>query len=182
MMTTKIMQRNGHGFLGIYLNDHLAGSTLGMELAQRIAASARYLPTSDNVLKRLAAEIREDRTALLEIMNTLGIRIDGYKVFAAWAGEKAGRLKLNGRLLRRSPLSNLEELEMLRLGVEGKGAGWRTLRAVAERDSRLDAGRLDQLITRAARQAELLEKLRSDVAEQTFDAASPRKVRSSIPR
>jgi hypothetical protein len=180
-MTTKIMQRNGHDFLGIYLNDHLAGSTLGMELAQRIAASARYLPTSDNVLNRLAAEIKEDRAALLEIMNTLGIRIDGYKVFAAWAGEKAGRLKLNGRLLRRSPLSNLEELEMLRLGVEGKGAGWRTLRAVAERDSRLDAGRLDKLISRAARQAELLERLRSDVAERTFDAASPRKA-AVIPR
>jgi hypothetical protein len=173
MMTTKVMQRNGHDFLGIYLNDHLAGSTLGMELAQRIAASARYLPTSDNALERLAAEIREDRTALLEIMNALGIRIHGYKVFAAWAGEKAGRLKLNGHLLRRSPLSNLEELEMLRLGVEGKGAGWRTLRAVAERDSRLDAGRLDKLISRAARQAELLEKLRSDVAERTFNAASP---------
>ena len=151
-------------------------------MAQRIAASARYLPVSDNVLERLAAEIGEDRAALLEIMHTFGIRIHGYKVFAAWAGEKVGRLKLNGRLLRRSPLSNLEELEMLRLGVEGKGAGWRTLRAVAERDSRLDAGRLDKLISRAARQAELLERLRSDVAEQTFDAASPTGARPSIPR
>jgi hypothetical protein len=182
MMTTKTMQQNERDFLGIYLNDHLAGSTVELELARRIVASARYLPTSDNVLKRLTAEIEEDRTALLEIMNALGIRIQGYKVFAAWAGEKAGRLKLNGHLLRRSPLSNLEEMEMLRLGVEGKGAGWRTLRAVAERDSRLDAGRLDKLISRAARQAELLERLRSDVAEQTFDAASPRKTRQSIPR
>jgi hypothetical protein len=42
-------------------------------------------------------------------------------------GEKAARLKLNGHLLARSPLSSLEELEMLRLGVEGKAAGWRTL-------------------------------------------------------
>jgi hypothetical protein len=178
-MTT---QHNERGFLAIYLNDHLAGSTLVLELAQRIAASARHLPTSDNVLERLAAEVREDRAALLEIMNTLGVRIHGYKVFAAWAGEKAGRLKLNGRLLRRSPLSNLEELEMLGLGVEGTGAGWRTLRAVAEQDSRLDAGRLDKLISRAARQAELLERLRSDVAERTFDAASPREARPSIPR
>lgn len=175
-MTT---QHNGRGFLDIYLNDHLAGSTVEVELAQRIAASARYMPTSNDVLERLAAEIKEDRTALLEIMNTLGIRIQGYKVFAAWAGEKAGRLKLNGRLLRRSPLSNLEELEMLRLGVAGKGAGWRTLRAVAERDSRLDAGRLDQLIMRAARQADLLEELRSDVAERVFDGVSPERARPS---
>jgi hypothetical protein len=172
MMTKKMTQQNGPGILGIYLNDHLAGSTLGLELAQRIVASARYLPVSDDVLKRLTVEIKEDRITLLEIMDTLGIRIQGYKVFAAWAGEKAGRLKLNGHLLSRSPLSNLEELEMLRLGVEGKGAGWRTLRVVAERDSRLDAGRLDQLIMRAARQADLLEELRSYVAEQIFGVRS----------
>jgi hypothetical protein len=42
-------------------------------------------------------------------------------------GEKAARLKLNGHLLARSSLSSLEEVEMLRLGVEGKAAGWRTL-------------------------------------------------------
>jgi hypothetical protein len=171
-MTNKT-QQNGPGFLGIYLNDHLAGSTVVLELARRIAASARHLPVSDDVPKRLAAEIGEDRIALLDIMDTLGIRIQGYKVLAAWAGEKAGRLKLNGRLLRRSPLSDLEELEMLRLGVEGTGTGWRTLRSVAERDSRLDAGRLDKLISRAARQAELLEELRSEVAERTFGTASP---------
>lgn len=181
-MTKKTTQRNGPDFLGIYLNDHLAGSTLGLELAQRIVASARHLPVSDDVLKRLTADIKEDRIALLEIMGTLGIQIQGYKVFAAWASEKAGRLKLNGHLLSRSPLSNLEELEMLRLGVEGKGAGWRTLRAVAERDSRLDAGRLDQLIMRAARQADLLEELRSDVAEQIFNGISPERARLSVAR
>jgi hypothetical protein len=38
-----------------------------------------------------------------------------------------GRLHLTSR----SPLSNLEELELLRLGVEGKAAGWRTLRVLA---------------------------------------------------
>jgi transposase-like protein len=36
---------------------------------------------------------------------------------------KARRLKLNDRLLTRSPLSDLEETEMLRLGVDGKAAG-----------------------------------------------------------
>jgi hypothetical protein len=41
----------------------------------------------------------------------------------------------------RSPLSDLEELELLRLGVEGKAAGWRTLRTQADTDARLDAVR-----------------------------------------
>jgi hypothetical protein len=62
--------------------------------------------------------------------------------------EGAARLKLNGYLLTRSPLSSLEELEMLRLGVEGKATGWRTLRMLADRDKRLDPGRLDELISR----------------------------------
>jgi hypothetical protein len=64
-------------------------------------------------------------------MAALGISVRHYKVYAAWIGEKVGRLKFNGHLTSRSPLSGLEELEMLRLGVEGKAAGWRTLRTLA---------------------------------------------------
>ena len=89
-------------------------------------------------------------------------------VCAAWIGEKAARLKLNGYLLARSPLSDLEELEMLRLGVEGKAAGWRTLRVLAETDERLDPGRLDELIAGARRQADLLEELRVRAAGQVI--------------
>jgi hypothetical protein len=93
-------------------------------------------------------------------MARLDVPVRGYKVRAAWIGEKAGRLKLNGYLLGRSPLSRLEELEMMRVAVEAKAAGWRTLRALAKIDTRLDPGKLDELITRAARQAELLEDFR----------------------
>ena len=49
---------------------------------------------------------------------------------------------------------------MLRLGVEGKAAGWRTLRVLADTDQRLEPARLDELIARARRQADLLEDLR----------------------
>ena len=99
MMVTKTARHTGRDIRGIYLNDHLAGSTLGTELARRMAASAQHLPASGNVLKQLAADITEDRAALLEIMATLGVQVRGYKVYAAWVGEKAGRLKPNGHLL-----------------------------------------------------------------------------------
>lgn len=69
------------------------------------------------------------------------------------------RPKPNGHLVDRSPLSSVVELEMLRLGVEGKAAGWRTLRALADRDSRLDKERLNELISRAHRQSDTLEEL-----------------------
>ncbi len=111
-------------------------------------------------LQRLAADITQDRRALLQLMAVLGVPVRRSKLSAAWAAEKAARLKLNGSLLSRSPLSSLKELEMLRLGVEGKAAGWRTLRALADADSRLDRDTLDELMARAREQAGLLEELR----------------------
>jgi hypothetical protein len=162
-MAGKESRRSGNGLLGIYLNDHLAGATGGLELARRVAAS----PGPDSgALKGLASEIAQDRAGLQDIMAALGIPVRGYKVGAAWIGEKVARLKLNGHVLTRSPLSSLEELEMLRLGVEGKAAGWRTLRVLAETDHRLDSGRLDELLARAHRQADLLEELRVRAADQ----------------
>ena len=159
-----------HPMLGIYLNDHLAGATAGLELAHR-AERTHQRRAEKGDLRRITAEISQDRAALLEIMAALGIAVRGYKVSAAWIGEKASRLKLNGRILSRSPLSDLEELEMLRLGVEGKAAGWRTLRALADGDQRLDAARLDDLISRARDQADLLEELRVRAARQVTGPA-----------
>ncbi len=163
-------KRSGYGLLGIYLNDHLAGATAGTELARRIAAT--HDGPADGALRRLAAEVAQDRAALLDMIQALGIPVRNYKVYAAWVGEKAGRLKFNGHLLTKSPLSYLEELELMRLGVEGKAAGWRTLRVLADSDQRLDAARLDELIAKARRQSELLEELRVRAAAQVI-AAGP---------
>jgi hypothetical protein len=159
--------RSEHDLLGIYLNDHLAGATGGAELARRVAGSHQE-PAADSALQGLAADVAQDRAALLDIMAALGVPVRTYKVYIAWIGEKAARLKLNGYLLARSPLSSLEELEMLRLGVEGKAAGWRTLRVLADTDKRLDPGWLDQLISRARRQADLLEEFRVRAADQVI--------------
>jgi hypothetical protein len=169
--TTQHTQHTRHDLLGVYLNDHLAGSTAGIELARRMAASAEPGTESAAALSRLATEITEDRSSLLKTMGRLQVPVRGYKVFAAWAGEKAGRLKLNGHLMTRSPLSDLDETEILYLGVEGKAAMWRTLRALAEREDRLDAGHLDELLARAHRQSDMLETLRTSVAERTFSSA-----------
>lgn len=165
--TAVSIRPSGHNLLGIYLNDHLAGATVGTELARRVAGSHQDREEG-SVLQRVATEVAQDRSSLLDIMAALGIPVRVYKVCAGWIGEKAGRLKLNGFLLGRSPLSSLEELEMLRLGVEGKAAGWRTLRTLAETDRRLDPARLDDLILRASRQAELLEELRLRAADQVI--------------
>ncbi len=154
----------GLNLLGIYLNDHYAGSTSGIELFRRAAAHHRGSAVGD-ILDRLVAEIAEDRRALLEMMTALGVGVRQYKVAGAWVVEKVGRLKLNGRLLQRSPLSDLVEFETMLLGVEGKIAGWRTLRVAAGRYDCLELDRLDNLIARARRQAATLETLRVQAAE-----------------
>jgi hypothetical protein len=172
MMATKTERHSEQDLLGVYLNDHLASATAGLELVRRMAASAEPGSETAAVVTRLANEITADRSALITMMAAVGVKIRGYKVLAARAGEKAGRLKLNGRMLSRSPLSALEETEMLRLGVEGKATGWRTLRVVAERDSRLDTDQLDELLARANRQSDTLEGLRVHIAERVLTGDS----------
>ena len=157
-------QAAGPRLLGIYLNDHLAGATAGTELARRAAVSRGGTPVGAT-LARLAREVTQDRAALVEMMTALGVTVRQYKAGLAWLSEKAARLKPNGRIGAHSPLSLLEEVELMRLGVEGKAAGWRTLRKLAERDQRLDLRQLDELIERARSQSETLEELRVNTAE-----------------
>ncbi len=157
-------------YLPIYLNDHLAGATAGVDLARRSASSNEGSEFGE-LMGRLAEEIESDRKALEDIMDDLGVSKDPLKIGAAWLAEKAGRLKLNGHLVKYSDLSRLLEFEGLALGVEGKGALWRSLRHIASVEPRLDTGRLDELIARADRQREELERYRVRAADIAFDGA-----------
>ncbi|MGW4213190.1 SRPBCC family protein [Lentzea sp. NPDC004789] len=143
--------------LGIYLNDHLAGAMAGTELARRIS---RTHPE----LRALADDIEADRKELLDVMRSYGVEPRPHKAAIGWLTEKAGRLKLNGRLLGRSPLSDVLELETLRIGIEGKAAMWRALQTLP------DAERFDRLLRRAAGQAELVDQYRLRLAPQAFTA------------
>jgi hypothetical protein len=151
--------------LAIYLNDHLAGATAGLELARRAHGRNKGTPLGD-YLERLQAEIAEDRDKLIEVMARLGIRRDPVKVAAGWAGEKVGRLKLNGQLTGYSPLSRVIELEGLHLGITGKLELWRSLqRAKGERVGGIDLG---ALVKRAEAQRRGLAPHRRTAVEQAF--------------
>lgn len=160
-------ERSGYDLLGIYLNDHLAGSTGGLELLGRLADAHRGTPDGA-VLARLEGEVEADREALRAIMRGLGVRERRYKLVAVWAAEKAGRLKANGYLVRRSPLSGVLELEAMMLGVGGKAALWRVLLELAEQYPRLDRARVADLLDRAERQSAELEALRAGHAAAAF--------------
>ncbi|HEY8809166.1 MAG TPA: hypothetical protein VIM28_04000 [Solirubrobacterales bacterium] len=143
--------------LAIYLNDHLAGATLGVELARRLQASNRDDPEFGPVLAEVCAEIEADRETLKAAMKRLGVGQSKLKPLAAVLGERLGRLKLNGRLWGYSPLSRLDELELLQIGVVGKRRLWRALEHT--RASDLPGFELGALAERATEQLRWLEAL-----------------------
>jgi hypothetical protein len=153
--------------LRIYLQDHLAGSTAGLELARRARAENEGTPYGEPLAK-LADDVEADRRTLESLMDDLGFGADRAKNLALWAAEKAGRLKLNGQLRGYSPLSRQVELEGLITLVNGKLSMWRTLRDAVDSVPELDAGRLDRLIERAERQIETLHDLRSRAGREAF--------------
>src|SRR5687768_9749763 len=101
-------------WLSIYLRDHHAASAGGVALARR-ALGANH---------PLSQQIARDRVTLEEVMRQLGVPPSGMKVGLVRMGERLGRLKLNGRLFKRSPLSRIVELEVLVVGIRGKEALW----------------------------------------------------------
>jgi hypothetical protein len=143
--------------LPIYLNDHLAGSTAGVELARRLRASNEDDEEFGPALAEICAEVESDRETLKAVMDRLGVGQGRLKPAAAVVGERLGRLKLNGRLRGYSPLSRLDELELLQLGVVGKRRLWRALEHTHAED--LSGFELGALAERATSQLRRLEAL-----------------------
>ncbi|MFE1558645.1 hypothetical protein ACFW6V_27160 [Streptomyces sp. NPDC058734] len=155
--------------LAVYLNDHLAGAGGGTALVRRMSRSHRSRPSGAR-LAELAAEVAEDRESLREVMRNVDAPVMPTKTLVIRLAEKVARVKPNGRLLRRSPLSDLLELEAIRLGVEGKLALWRTLHGVARTDGRIDQDAMRRLAERAERQIRMVEDLRLAAASTAFGA------------
>jgi hypothetical protein len=157
-------------YLSIYLNDHLAGATVGVELSKR-AASANEGSDYGAVLAELSHEIAEDRASLERLMERFDVKKDRLKTTGAFLGEKVGRLKPNAHLTSYSPLSRVVELEALTLGVTGKLGLWRALIELQDADERLDAEELRVLAERAEAQQRELEQQRLRATTETFTAA-----------
>jgi hypothetical protein len=152
-------------YLGVYLNDHYAGSTGAIELVRR---AARQYEGSElgAFFSRMGAEIHEDRKTLEAIMARDGISRQRHKRAAAWLAEKAGRLKFNGALLRRSPLTPFVELETLAIGINGKLLLWRALQAAPPDPE--TAAQVDYLVERAEQQLAEVERRRIETGRQAL--------------
>jgi hypothetical protein len=141
--------------LAIYLNDHLAGSTGGVELARRARGSNEGTEFGPP-LAALCAEIEADRESLEAVMGELGVDRSRLKPALGWIGEKLARAKPNGQLRGYSPLSRVIELEGLVLGITGKLRLWHLLADLVEGPASAD---LPALIARAEDQRDRVEDL-----------------------
>jgi hypothetical protein len=152
--------------LGIYLNDHLAGSVVGSRLAQRIVRQNEGNDYGTKVA-RVAREIEEDRATLRELMDRLGVDEQRARLAMAWVAEKAMRLKPNGKLVGYSPLSRVLDLETLTMGITGKLELWRSMEAV-ENGAKITGFDFSQLAQRAEAQREVVEDLRVRAAREAL--------------
>lgn len=153
--------------LRIYLNDHLAGSVAGHELAKRAQSNNAGTPLGDYLIEFMQ-QLEEDQKVVENLLDSFEAAPDRIKQLAAWIAEKAGRLKLNGQITGYSDLSRLLEVEGLALGVEGKLSLWRSLKQVAGHHPELAVVNLDQLIQRAEAQRDTLEEFRLEAADIAF--------------
>jgi hypothetical protein len=152
--------------LGIYLNDHLAGSVMGSRLANRIVRQNEGNDYGTKVAG-IAREIEEDRATLRELMDRLGIGEQRARMAMAWVAEKAMRLKPNGKLVGYSPLSRVLELETLTMGITGKLELWRSMAAV-ENGAKIPGFDFSQLAQRAEAQRDVVEELRVRAAREAL--------------
>jgi len=153
--------------LEIYLADHAAAATAGLELARRVARSNASTPFGEP-LRRLAGDIEEDRQALKRVVTKLAFRESRLKQAFAWAGERAGRLKPNGQVKGYSPLSRVLELEALSVGIAGKLALWQSLQLLTHVRERLPDLDLEELAERARSQRDEVEKQRREAVSKAF--------------
>jgi hypothetical protein len=156
--------------LGIYLDDHLAVLIGGAELVRRTLSETSD-PEIRRFLEALLPDLEADRAGAERIARTLGRRPNALKQRLAWAAEKAGRLKLNGRVVGYTPLSRLVELEGAAAVLGASRALWRSLEHAGPAHER------EYAAARAARADEhlaALEELRLAVAEVVFDGGNRR--------
>ncbi|CAA9560002.1 MAG: hypothetical protein AVDCRST_MAG86-706 [uncultured Truepera sp.] len=155
-----------------YLNDHLAGSTAAVELAQHAQDSNPDTPLGA-YLYTFLEEVEEDRGVVKDLLERLGGGTNPVKTAVGWFAEKAARLKLNHPLQSYTAFVRMEELEGLLLGVRGKLALWHALEYTVASDPHFDGFDFIGLAKRAEGQLSEIERHRLEAAREAFLPDAP---------
>lgn len=155
--------------IATYLNDHLAGSVSALELLDHLAEKAPD-PARKTFFKSLRIDIAEDQDTLKSMLQQVAGSESGLRKAAAWLTEKVSRARFAFDDSGGGELAQLEALEALALGIQGKLGLWRALGPLAGRVPSwrgIDFGRLER---RAQDQHGRVEATRIDAARATLEA------------
>lgn len=152
--------------LGHYLRIHLSGSAGGIELFSR--GQKLYDAHAASVIEHIRGELVRERDQLLAMADRLDARPAPLATAAARVGERVGRLKPNGHLLRRTRMTDLIDLEAMRIALCGKAAGWDALLAVVDRHDGLQRDELEALRDQARRQLDDVCELHGEAATRAL--------------
>ncbi len=149
---------NDQDDLHTYLNNHLAGGSGAIEMAEHCRAANPGEPLAQ-FLGDLVVEIQADHQTLQDLMASLDASQNRVKQVTARVAEKVSRIKMGS-----GDLGNLLTLETLSLGIEGKAGMWKSLKEVRDEHPGFASVDLDALIKRAEEQRGAVERWRLAVA------------------
>lgn len=153
--------------LGIYLNDHLAGSVGAMEMIDNLIKTYEGKAIAQ-FCRDLRNEISADQDELREIMRALEIKESSVRKVGAWMAEKLGRPKLGLEGEGSGDAGLFVALEALVLGITGKQVLWRALMMVRSSWPQLQRFDLERLHKRAVEQTESVDEKRLEAAREAL--------------
>lgn len=151
--------------LEVYLTDHLAGATAGVNLSQ-MAAEEHRADEHGAFFGEIASEIKADYETLERLVAELGVEQSATKTAVAEVGSKIMAPKFVGG--DDDELNAFITLETLSMGVEGKICMWKAMKTVESGYPTLADLDLDELITRGEDQRTRIEATRLEIAPQAL--------------
>ena len=151
--------------LATYLNDHLAGSVVALEMMEHLE-KAFAGSNVERLIAGLRAEVLADRDELEQLMKRLSIAESFTRKAMAWLSEKSAEIKLSLDDRAAGSFHLLEAVEAIAIGIHGKAGLWSALAAAHIRG--IPAADLDRLVRRAGEQRNRIEELRLDAAKTAF--------------
>lgn len=152
--------------LGHYIRIHLTGAAAGIELFSR--GEDLFDPEAREIVTGIRDELRDERRRLLDIAEALDVRPAPLMAVAVKIGEKIGRLKPNGHPLRRTRMTDLVDLEAMRVAVAGKTAGWESMLTVVDDHPAMPREEIEDLLAQARRQHDQLSTLHREAAARAL--------------
>lgn len=153
--------------LETYLNDHLAGSAVGLMLVSHLESTA---PNEEEkrYFSSLKERIAEDKEILVEIIEKSGFEEATVRHAIGSAAARTGiwRMEMNGMGV--GELGRFEMIELLEIGIHGKSRLWRTLRLICSNRPEWQKWDFDALEEKANHQSRTIETFRSREAFALF--------------